>query len=104
MQMRNRIKSITDDYNFTKAVKITIASVIPVLLLSYFNEFAIGFNVALGAFLASTSDIPSNLKHKINGILVAILIISSATFLVNILHPFPFVFYPILALLVFFYL
>jgi hypothetical protein len=52
----------------------------------------------------TTSDIPSNLKHKINGILVAILITSSATFLVNILHPFPFVFYPILALLVFFYL
>lgn len=102
MQMKNRIKSITDDYNFTKAVKITIASVIPVLLLSYFNEFSIGFNVALGAFLASTSDIPSNLKHKINGILVAILIISSATFLVNILHPFPFIFYPILAVLVFF--
>jgi hypothetical protein len=50
MQMRNRIKSITDDYNFTKAVKITIASVIPVLLLSHFNEFAI-FNVAPGAFL-----------------------------------------------------
>lgn len=100
--MRNQIKSITDDYNFTKAVKITIASVIPVLILSYFNLFSIGFNVALGAFLASTSDIPSNLKHKINGILVAILIISSATFLVNILHPYPYIFYPALSLMVFF--
>lgn len=100
--MRDQIKSITDDYNFTKAVKITIASVFPVLILSYFNLFTIGFNVALGAFLASTSDIPSNLKHKINGILVAILIISSATFLINILHPYPYIFYPALALMVFF--
>lgn len=100
--MRDQIKSITDDYNFTKAVKITIASVFPVLILSYFNLFTIGFNVALGAFLASTSDIPSNLKHKINGILVAILIISDATFLINILHPYPYIFYPALALMVFF--
>lgn len=100
--MRDQIKSITDDYNFTKAVKITIASVFPVLILSYFNLFTIGFNVALGAFLASTSDIPSNLKHKINGILVAILIISGATFLINILHPYPYIFYPALALMVFF--
>lgn len=100
--MRDQIKSITDDYNFTKAVKITIASVFPVLILSYFNLFTIGFNVALGAFLASTSDIPSNLKHKINGILVAIFIISGATFLINILHPYPYIFYPALALMVFF--
>lgn len=100
--MTNRLKSFTDDYNFTKALKITIASVIPVLILSYFNLFTIGFNVALGAFLASTSDIPSNLKHKINGILVAILIISGATFLINVLHPYPYLFYPALALMVFF--
>lgn len=100
--MTNKFKTITDDYNFTKALKTTIASVLPVLLLSYFNYFSIGFTVALGAFLASTSDIPSNLKHKINGIVVAIVIISSATFFINIVQPFPFLFYPSLAVMVFF--
>lgn len=100
--MTTRLKKITDDYNFTKAVKITLASVLPVLVLAYFDHFTIGFTVALGSFLASTSDIPSNLKHKINGVLVAILIISSATFFINILHPFPYIFYPALTLMVFF--
>lgn len=100
--MRNKIKSFTESYNFTKALKITIASVVPVIIFSYFNLFQIGFTIALGAFLTSSSDIPSNLKHKINGILVAILIISTATFSINILHPYPFIFYPVLTISIFF--
>jgi uncharacterized membrane protein YccC len=104
MQMRNRIKSITDDYNFTKAVKITIASVIPVLLLFHFNEFAIGFNVALAHFCSSTSDIPSNLKHKINGILVAILITFKCYIFSKYFTSISVCILSIPALLVFFYL
>lgn len=100
--MKNKIKNFTESYNFTKALKVTIASVLPVIILSFFHLFQIGFTIALGAFLTSSSDIPSNLKHKINGILVAILIISTATFIINILHPYPYFFYPLLTISVFF--
>lgn len=100
--MIRHIKKFTDSTNFTSALKVTIAAVVPVLVFSYFGNFQIGFTIALGAFLTYPSDIPSNLKHKINGVLVAALMIASANLLINLLYPFPYIFYPFLALLLFF--
>ena len=88
--------------NFTNALKVTIAAVLPVLLFSYLGDFATGFTIALGAFLTYPGDIPSNLKHKINGVLAAALLVAGSNLLVNFLYPFPFIFYPLLALLLFF--
>lgn len=100
--MIHHIKKFTDSTNFTNALKITIAAIIPVLLFSYIGNFQLGFAIALGAFLTYPSDIPSTLKHKINGVLVASLMIASANLLINLLYPFPFIFYPFLTLLLFF--
>jgi len=100
--MIDQVKKFTDSTNFTNAVKVTIASVIPVFVCSYFDHFEIGFTIALGAFLTYPSDIPSNLKHKINGVLVAALIVAGCNLLVNLLHPFPYILYPFVAVLIFF--
>lgn len=100
--MIQAVKNFTDRTHFTNALKITIAAVLPVLVLAYLGWFDIGFTIAIGAVLTYPSDIPSNLKHKINGILVAILIIVSASVLVNLTAPYPFIFYPFLALALFF--
>lgn len=97
-----RVRKFTDSTNFTNAIKVTIASVIPVFVLSQFGLFDVGFTIALGSFLTYPSDIPSNLKHKINGVLVAALIVAGCNLLVNVLHPFPFILYPTIALLLFF--
>ena len=100
--MINSVKNFTDRTHFTNALKITIAAVLPVLVFAYLDLFQIGFTIAIGAILTYPSDIPSNLKHKINGILVAILIIVSAAVLVNLTAPYPYIFYPFLALALFF--
>jgi uncharacterized membrane protein (TIGR01666 family) len=100
--MISKIKQFADSTYFTNALKVTISAVLPVLLFSYLGHFQIGFTIALGAFFAYPSDIPSNLKHKINGILVAVLIVSSVNLIINLIHPHPYIFYPILALLIFF--
>jgi uncharacterized membrane protein (TIGR01666 family) len=100
--MFSKIKQFADSTYFTNALKVTISAVFPVLLFSYFGYFRIGFTIALGAFFTYPSDIPSNLKHKVNGILVAILIVSSVNLIINIINPYPFILYPILALLIFF--
>jgi uncharacterized membrane protein (TIGR01666 family) len=100
--MIDRVRTFADSTNFTNALKVTVASVLPVFVLSYFDRFETGFTVALGAFLVYPSDIPSNLKHKINGVLVAALIVAGCNLLVSVLHPFPYVLYPIIALLIFF--
>jgi uncharacterized membrane protein (TIGR01666 family) len=96
-----KIRKFTDSTYFTNALKVTIAAVIPVLLFSFFGNFEIGFTIALGAFFTYPSDIPSNLKHKINGILFTAFLVAGVNLLVNIVHPYSWVFYPFLALLIF---
>ncbi|MFE3870372.1 FUSC family membrane protein [Flavobacterium sp. ZS1P70] len=95
------IRKFTDSTYFTNALKVTIAAVIPVFLFSFLDNFEIGFTIALGAFFTYPSDIPSNLKHKINGILFTAFLVAGVNLLVNIVHPYSWVFYPFLALLIF---
>ncbi|MBG6111099.1 putative membrane protein (TIGR01666 family) [Flavobacterium sp. CG_23.5] len=96
-----KIRKFTDSTYFTNALKVTIAAVIPFILFSLLGNFEMGFTIALGAFFTYPSDIPSNLKHKINGVLVAAVIVSSVNLLVNIIYPYNWIFYPFLALLIF---
>jgi uncharacterized membrane protein (TIGR01666 family) len=100
--MISKIRQFADSTYFTNALKVTISAVVPVLLFSYFDHFRIGFTIALGAFFTYPSDIPSSLKHKINGILVAVLIVASVNLIINLINPYPFILYPTLALLLFF--
>jgi uncharacterized membrane protein (TIGR01666 family) len=95
------IRKFTDSTYFTNALKVTIASVIPVLVFSFLGNFEIGFTIALGAFFTYPSDIPSNLKHKIKGILFTALLVAVVNLLVNIVHPYSWFFYPFLAVLIF---
>ncbi|MFV8325422.1 FUSC family membrane protein [Flavobacterium sp. ZS1P14] len=96
-----RIRKFTDSTYFNNALKVTIAAVIPVLLFSFLGNFEIGFTIALGAFFTYPSDIPSTLKHKINGVLVTAFLVAGLNLLVNSMHPYSWIFYPFLALLIF---
>ncbi|UFH34152.1 FUSC family protein [Flavobacterium acetivorans] len=99
--MVSTIQKFTDSTYFTNALKITISAVIPVLVFSYLGYFDIGFTLALGAFFTYPSDIPSNLKHKVNGILVTVFIVSGVNLIINLIHPYPWFFYPLLTVLIF---
>ena len=100
--MIHQIRKFADSTNFTNALKVTTATVIPVVLFSLYGNFQIGFMIALGAFFTYPSDIPSNLKHKINGILVTSFIVAGVNLLVNVVYPHNWIFYPFLAVLLFF--
>jgi uncharacterized membrane protein (TIGR01666 family) len=95
------IKKFIDSIHFTSALKVTFSAVIPALIFNYLGDFATGFTIALGAILTYPSDIPSSLKHKLNGILVAAFTVASMNLIINLVHPFPFLFYPILIFLIF---
>lgn len=101
--MIQKVRNFTDTTNFSNALRVTLAAVIPVLAFSYTGNFQIGFNIAIGAFLTYPSDIPSNLKHKINGLLVAALIVAGCNLIVNLLHPLPWILYPFLSVMIFFF-
>lgn len=100
--MLQRIRNFTDSTNFTKAVIVTVAAASPVLILSKLGFFEIGFAVALGAFLTYPADIPSNLLHRTKGLLTAAAIVAGCVLIVNLLHPYQYIFYPVTLILVFF--
>jgi uncharacterized membrane protein (TIGR01666 family) len=100
--MIDRLRRFTDSTNFTKAIIVTVAAVLPVLILSRFGLFELGFAVAIGAFLAYPADIPSNLLHRAKGLLTASFIVAGCTLVVNLLHPYTWIFYPFIAVLIFF--
>jgi len=99
--MIDKIEKFTDSTYFTSALKVTIASVIPVLVCTFLGQFEIGFTIALGVILTYPCDIPSSLKHKINGILVTAFLIAGVNLLINITYPIPFIFYTFFPILIF---
>jgi uncharacterized membrane protein YccC len=99
--MLDRISKFINSTSFLNASKVTIASVVPVLVLNFLGYFEVGFSIALGAFYTYPSDIPSSLSHKIKGLLAASFIVSGVNLLVNLAYPFPYLFYPFLTLLLF---
>lgn len=100
--MIEKIRQFADSTNFTKAVTVTVAAVLPVLILAQFGHFETGFTIAIGAFLTYPADIPSNLAHRTKGLLTASFIVAGCMLAVNTLHPYPWVFYPVVIVLVFF--
>ncbi|WP_159799772.1 FUSC family membrane protein [Flavobacterium sp. MK4S-17] len=100
--MIEKIRQFTDSYNFSKALIVTLSAALPVLILSRLAYFEAGVTIAIGAFLTYPADIPSNSQHRLKGLLTTALIVAGCTLLVNLLYPFPAVFYPVVTLLVFF--
>ncbi len=100
--MLQSISKVTNTTYFTSAVKVTLAAVFPVLILSYFDHFQWGFTMALGAIFVYPTDIPSSTAHKIKGMLFTALLVSALTAIVHLLMPYPFVFYPLMIALLFF--
>ena len=96
-----KIRKFTDSTYFTNAIKVTIAAVIPVVIFSFLGKFEMGFAMALGTVFTYPSDIPSSLKHKINGVLVTAFLVAGINLLVNIVFPYSWIFYPFLAVLIF---
>ncbi len=99
--MLHQIRQFTDTTYFNNALKITIATVLPVVVFSCYNNFQLGFTIALGAFLTYPSDIPSSLKHKINGVTFTAFLIAGVNLLINCSYPFPYFFYSFLVVILF---
>ncbi|WP_264557971.1 YccS/YhfK family membrane protein [Flavobacterium sp. N1718] len=100
--MIRKVTHFAGSTNFSNATKVTLAAVLPVLLLGHFGYTDIGFNIAIGALLTYPSDIPSNFRHKVKGVFAAAVLVAGSNLLVNLLVPYPALLYPLLAGGVFF--
>ncbi|MBK0368214.1 FUSC family protein [Flavobacterium agrisoli] len=86
---------------FASALKVTIAAALPAVIFSWMGQFDIGVACALGAFYAHPTDIPSTIRHKVNGLLVASAIFAGLILIVNLTYHYNLIFYPVLAILLF---
>lgn len=100
--MIQSIRQFTDSANFTRALIVTVSAVLPVILFNFLGMFDAGLTIAIGAFLTYPADIPSNLVHRAKGLLAAVCIVVCSTLAVNVLHPYPYLFYPVITLFIFF--
>jgi len=60
--------------DFSKAIVLTIAIVIPIAVFSNLGILEIGISMAMGSLLSSPSDVAGSFKHKVLGILAAALL------------------------------
>jgi len=100
--MIRKVTHFAGSTNFSNATKVTLAAVLPVLLLGHYGYADIGFSMAVGALLTYPADIPSNFRHKVKGVLAAALLVAGSNLLVNLLVPYPPLLFPLLAGGVFF--
>ena len=70
-QYRNDLIKFLRSTDFSKAIVLTIAIVVPISIFSGIEELEVGVSIAMGCLLSSPSDVPGSLKHKILGILAA---------------------------------
>lgn len=99
--MFTKVKEFTDSSNFTNALKTALSATIPVFLFSYLGNLEAGLTIALGALFTFPSDIPSNLRHKINGLFVTVIILSGSNLLINLTYPYPLLLYFVFSILIF---
>ncbi len=79
--MTGKLKKYQNDFikflrstDFSKAIVLTIAIVVPIGVFSNFGNLEIGISLAMGCLLSSPSDVPGSFKHKVFGILAAALL------------------------------
>ncbi|MCL7763639.1 FUSC family protein [Polaribacter sp. Z014] len=98
--VKNLIRYFKSVY-FIKAFLVALAMAVPVFISIYFfDNFNIGFSIALGAIFCAPSDVPGSLKHKFFGILISIILTFVVTLLIGSFSSY-LVLGPLLVILVF---
>lgn len=88
------VKKISDNHLYD-AFKVAFAGALPFVFFHNDDNFYVAFAMSLGAILNAPTDIQSNLKHKINGLLLGSVCIALITFLLGVSKPYPLLFYPL---------
>ncbi|KAA3638902.1 MAG: hypothetical protein DWP95_11670 [Proteobacteria bacterium] len=72
--------------SFSRAIRVTIAVSLPILLGLQFGYVEIGLALGFGAFWSSPSDVSGSIRHKENGILISALLATIVSFIGASLH------------------
>lgn len=87
--------------NFSKAILIAIAVIVPILLSLSWGHLEIGLALCFGAFWSSPSDVSGNFRHKRIGILISAVLVMLVSFIGGYLKFEMWLLIPVLGLLTF---
>ena len=76
-------KSFINSHYLSEGVRITTGVILPALAFSYFNMFAVGIVVSLGALFVSITDNPGPIHHRKNGMIACMAGIFIATLILG---------------------
>jgi len=80
--MLEKLNRFINSFSFLKAFILAFSMVIPILISNaVLNDISVGFSMALGVLFCSPTDVPGSLKHKFYGLLIAVILSFSLTFL-----------------------
>lgn len=99
--MLQELREFLRSTDFVKALVITFAAVMPVLLGLWFDQVPYFLSVTMGTILASGSDVPGSRRHKTVGILASATIAMLASIAVGLVVGSLYLLLPVLAVLVF---
>ncbi len=80
-QYKNEFLKFLRSTDFSKAIVLTFAILVPVVTAIEFEALEIGISIAMGCLLCSPSDVTGSFKHKILGIISAS-VLASISFLI----------------------
>lgn len=74
---------------FADGVRISLGTLIPAFLFSYFGNMQVGITVSLGALVVGLADTPGPASHRRNGMFVCLALVIVTALIVNLINSFP---------------
>ncbi len=97
MDYLKQYRSFISSQYLSEGVRVTVAILVPVLILGYYNQLAVGMTIALGALSVNITDIPGPIHHRKNGLIACNLIIFAVALITEITLPVQWLFFLVLA-------
>jgi uncharacterized membrane protein (TIGR01666 family) len=82
MKKIDTYKNFFNSRYLNEGIRMTVGIALPAFILSFFGYLSFGIELSLGALAVSISDSPGPVRHRVNGMLFTILLVSITAVLV----------------------
>ena len=83
-QSSRQLRYFFSGQNFSDGVRITVAILLPAVLLAQWGHFAEGLSISVGAVCVSVTDMPGPAAHRRNGMLAALAVVALTALLTSV--------------------
>ncbi|HLW49532.1 MAG TPA: FUSC family membrane protein [Sphingobacteriaceae bacterium] len=90
MGKTREIQSFFYGQYFADGVRISLGTLIPAFLFTYFGNIQVGITVSLGALMVGLADTPGPASHRRNGMFICLTLVILTALIVNLINSIPF--------------